>query len=301
MTTHKHETRNPADLKHHPLLKDSPMMAPNHADCLCLRASIEDHGLGENPIIINEKDQIMDGRHRVREALTLGLDSVPVSVRPDSEASDIIFNSLTARRHMAKWQTAYCLGPLIEKRFGDGKGRRLANLMPGAIHKTRENPNVSSKRQTDAIEENKVKANPFQQFLLNIGISPETWERANRVRKVLLARPDLRERFEPCMFDDDPKNAMSLEGVAKALGSITGEYAKGTVNLVGERAEHDRILGEYFEKMTSQFRFWHLLDSSRRKHVSHSLVTESRAWPAEVRMAMYHELSKNPPVLDSQD
>lgn len=301
MTTTKHNTRNPSALKPHPLLKDSPMLDPDHADCRFIRASIADGWRESEPIQINDRDQIIDGRHRVREAIALGMESVPVSIIPDTEAIAVMVHTYSARRHMAKWQTVYTLGPVIEQYFGDGKGRRISNLIPAARHKKAKNANVLSKPQPRIRDSEQKGLNPFQTFLSHIGISQDTWGRANAVRTKFAEHPELRARFEPLMFTDDPDRAMSLEAVIKALGSITGEYAKGRVDLIADRSEHHRLLSEYFEKVTKQFKFWKKLDPSHRRAVSAALVTESRVWPAEVRLAMLTELRENPPRVQEQD
>lgn len=262
----KNETRNPNELKHHPMLADSPMLAEGHPDRLGIRESLE-RGWRE-PVIINERNEIMDGRHRVAEAILMGLDEVPVEVQPDEEAGEIIYRSIISRRHLAKWQVAYTVGPVLESLFGAGKVRQISGLKKG-----RENP----------FPQNAVtgKIRAFNDFISQRGISPDTFERAARVRKALHARKDLRARFEPGLFD----GTYTLEQVAKALGSIAA-YDSGDPTPGKDRHEHDRLIRDYFIKVGKQFANWEKLGASQRREVTEFVESTVLSWPDEVKKAV---------------
>jgi len=292
MTTHKHETRKLTDLTIHPLLKDSPMMHPAHPDCTCIRDSIQRHGLDEQPIVINDQNQIIDGRHRAREAGFLGWTEVPVVIRKDSDAPVIIFDTVMGRRHLYKWQVAYCLAPVLDLFTTDGKGVSMQNLIPGSIHKKRENPNVPSNGQTDRSKESD-KPRGVGDTLSGIGISYETWQRVQEVRKRFAKRPDLKAQYEPRMFlPDSDDQGISLEGVMKALGSVES-YEAHKHDVKALRGEHDRLALDLMKKAAAQLEFFDKLDPAKQKKLAEDTVQAVRLWPMELKKEILAALQQD--------
>jgi hypothetical protein len=99
----------------HPLAKDMPMLPADAPEMVSLVASIELHGLERQPLVIDGRDRIMDGRHRCAAAKRAGLETVPCIVRAEEEAGSIIIDSLAARRHLTKGALAYVSWPLLDE------------------------------------------------------------------------------------------------------------------------------------------------------------------------------------------
>jgi hypothetical protein len=280
MTTHKHETRKLSDLTIHPLLKDSPMLPPDHPDMRNLRRGMEDGGLDHHPVVINDKNQIMDGRHRAMIAGLMGYEMVPVEVRPESEAEEVIVNSLMCRRHMYKWQLAYTLAPIIERYVEKGKQKRMLNL------KNAKNTNVSSKGRFFPFE-------AMDPFLTETGIAIDAWKRVKILLDKFSKRPDLRAQYEPRMFlpDSDPQ-AISLEGVMKAIGAVES-YETNKHDVKTLRGEHDRLALDLMKKAAAQLEFFDKLEPAKQKKLAEDTVQAVRLWPMELKKEILAALQQD--------
>lgn len=104
-----------------------PQRADDHPEFLALVESIREHGV-LNPFIINEKDEIMDARHRRRACRILGIKEVSCEVRDSSEAVSLALTSIMARRHYSKGALAYMALPLLKQAAEEGIARRIANM-----------------------------------------------------------------------------------------------------------------------------------------------------------------------------
>lgn len=281
MTTPKHETRKLTDLTIHPLLKDSPMLGGDHPDVKNLMASMMEEGLEDNPIIINSDNQIMDGRHRKKAAEILGWTEIPVIVKPETSAINIIFHALLARRHMYKWQIAYTLAPVIEMKAKQGITKRVGNLIPGAVHgvKNVQKPLIPSNPRVRGNDESSTL------FREQAGISDDVWSRVQEIRKRFDLRMDLKAQYEPRMFlpDGDPQ-AISLEGVMKAIGSkLRYDDDNNKPDLKAKRGEYDRLALGYIKKAAAQLEFWDKLSEDKQKKMAGKTVEAVRLWPPELK------------------
>ena len=284
MTAPKHETRKLDELTIHPFLKDSPMLNSEHPDFKNLLAAMESEGLDEHPVIINPTNQIMDGRHRAAGARFLGWKEIPVVVRPEDKAEEIIVHALLARRHMLKWQVAYSLAPVIERHVEKGIVRRTANLKVGKKANVSPKPNSLGFRET---------GDALTLFVEQSGINAETWRRVRLVRERFAKKPDLQRQYEPRMFlpDSDP-NAISLEGVLKALGAIEA-YDTKAPDLKAKRGQYDRLALEYMRKAGSQLEFWDKLGAPQRDKLSEEAVAAIRLWPVDLKKELAKALAED--------
>ncbi len=282
--TPKLETRLLTDLTIHPFIADSPMLAENHPDVRNLMAAMADEGLAEHPIVINPHNQIMDGRHRAMAARLLKWTEIPVIVRPEAKAEEIIFHAIMARRHMLKWQIAYSIAPVIERHVEKGIEKRTANLKIG------KNTNVPPKPASSGFREN---AAGMTLFIEQSGICEDVWRRVREVRARFTKRPDLRSQYEPRMFlvDTDP-NYISLEGVMKATGSVES-YENDKPDLKAKRGQYDRLALEYMRKAAGQLEFWDKLGAPQQEKLSEEAVKAVILWPLELKKELLKALQQD--------
>jgi hypothetical protein len=287
MTTHKHEKRKLTDLTVHPLIEHSPMLGSEHHDVKNLVAAMTEDGLEDNPIIINEVNQVMDGRHRLLSAKILGWTEIPVIVRANEDVEKIVTHAILARRHLKKWQIAYSIAPVLERYVEKGIETKKRNLKIGA--ESVKTPMISRKGQVDLIGDSD---DSMTLFLDRAGISVETWKRVREVRKWFAKRHDLMDQYEPRMFlpDTDP-NAISLEGVMKALGS-TESYEKNKHDLKALRGEHDRLALDLMKKTGAQLDFFDKMEPAKQKKLAEEAVEQVRLWPPAIKKEIYQALTK---------
>lgn len=96
----------------HPALKDVPEWSEDDPQFESLCRSIHKRGILQ-PLIVDSKSRIVDGRHRWRGGKRLKLEEVPVHVVSDDEALAIIIDTLAQRRHYTKGALAYMLVPIV--------------------------------------------------------------------------------------------------------------------------------------------------------------------------------------------
>lgn len=115
MATDTQEIRfiSPGLLTPHPLLDPLPQWADTDEQFQTLLADIHARGI-DQPILINDVDQILDGRHRWRAALKLNLPAVPCLDCAAADPVPVITQSLLQRRHFTKGALAYIALPLLD-------------------------------------------------------------------------------------------------------------------------------------------------------------------------------------------
>ena len=120
--------RNPADLKPHKLVKDLPAWADADPRFHALCDDVGAQGVLE-PLLITERNEVVDGRHRMRAARKMAID-VPCVVIPDGQVAEVALSTLLHRRHYTAGQLAYMALPLMQPAFDECRRRQLAGKKP---------------------------------------------------------------------------------------------------------------------------------------------------------------------------
>jgi predicted AAA+ superfamily ATPase len=91
--------------------------------------------------------------------------------------------------------------------------------------------------------------------------------------------------------DTDP-NAISLEGVMKALGS-TESYEKNKHDLKALRDEHDRLALDLMKKAAAQLEFFDKMEPAKQKKLAEDTVHAVRLWPMELKKELLTALQQD--------
>jgi len=217
---------DPKQLTVHPIARDLPELADDDPDFLALLENIRLLGV-EYPLDIDGENQILDGRHRWRCAKRLGLTAVPVIVRAQEEAAQIILTSLALRRHYTKAALAYSILPMLT---GDTEKGLLTQRAPSQV--------VQAQR---------------------LGISRTLFQSALRVHEMFAEDPDYREKMLPRILRDGLGLGAVIAGYAGR--KATNGKAKTTRDglcLFVETWEEEQQRFRLFELFTpdEQTRFW---------------------------------------------
>lgn len=124
----EYEWRNPQDLKEHPDQEVS-FLQLDDTEFALLKRSIETHGQ-RDPVEITANDIIIDGHHRVRAAIELGLEEILVWVRDDLSERDAALRTIDAnleRRHLGQLGKTRALVRQREIRRGRLAGSIIEN------------------------------------------------------------------------------------------------------------------------------------------------------------------------------
>jgi len=121
-----------ASLKNHPVADLVAMVSEENPEFIALRESIAENGILQ-PLLISEDHEVADGRHRLRAAKLLGLETVPCVVKSRTEGATIALNTALARRRFNEGQVALICALLYPASAEERKARRLANLKKGPI------------------------------------------------------------------------------------------------------------------------------------------------------------------------
>jgi hypothetical protein len=206
LDTTTYTLRDPNSLALHPCLDGMPELATDDPKFASLVADVRDRGF-DYPAIIDEQDRVIDGRHRRRIAILLGIE-LPTVCRAGADASEIILSTLLQRRHYPKGALAYMAAPLFADVVEAGRARRLANLQVGDSRKVTQYPVGKT----------------TEQLAEELGFSVELYKQAKKVREFFaddrerewpgLERPTTAKRyFEPQILSGD----IGLGGVIQAL------------------------------------------------------------------------------------
>jgi len=164
------------DLRWHPLVQALPRWADDAPEMIALRGDIAARGV-DQPIIVVEDEEtgehlVIDGRHRHRAASLAEIATIPVIVRPESDAVDIVLHTLCDRRHFTKGALAYMSYPVLKVGLHGKPGRPSTKL---------------STQSTISME--------FA--LLQLGFSRDLYFQAKTLHEAFERRPDLKYRMEP--------------------------------------------------------------------------------------------------------
>ena len=124
------ETLPTAELHDHPQAELIPPM--RGGEYAVLVADIGERGIAV-PLEVNSRGEVLDGRHRLRAAGELGLESVPVRVVESEDELAYILRAAINHRHLDASQRAALALELDEhtQRREEARARRLANLRRG--------------------------------------------------------------------------------------------------------------------------------------------------------------------------
>lgn len=96
----------------HPALKDLPEWADDDPQFEVFCRDIHERGF-DYPLKVTAKNQVVDGRHRLRAAKRLKLETVPVDVVQDKDVPRLVLHYINQRRHYSKGALAYMAVPLL--------------------------------------------------------------------------------------------------------------------------------------------------------------------------------------------
>jgi len=109
----------PVALTVHPILRDHPQWDDEDPQFDAFCRDIHEYGI-DQPIIVDSKDRIVDGRQRWRASKRLKLETVPIQTVSDQDIGRLVIHYILARRHYAKGALAYMSLPLIHDNYSTG-------------------------------------------------------------------------------------------------------------------------------------------------------------------------------------
>lgn len=256
MTT---EIVDPQSLRLHPLLKEQP--APTAELIETMTADAEERGI--DPLKVDEKNRVVDGRIRLRAALNLNWSEVAIVRVSSADAATIIVQSLLQRRHHSKSALAYLAFPLFEPMFNEARERRLRYLK-------------SDKSGTDASNstQNVLFGNSAEQVARNAGVSRVLFFQAKEVHKLFAKHPEVKAQLEPEILNGELCLGYAINGVA------------GLISTKGKsRNQEDQL--ELFKRginaLRVRFTRWNKLPEKSRLFVANEFAEAVAEAPEEVQ------------------
>lgn len=280
--------RDPNSLALHPCLEGMPELATDDPKFQGWLADIRDRGF-DYPVIIDEQDRIIDGRHRRRIAGMLGI-QVPTTRRAGTEAVEIVLAALMHRRHYSKGALAYMASPLFAQVVEASRARRLAALVPGAAHRK---PTESVIEGNPRNPTQSVIGKTVEQLAEELGFSLDLYTQAKKVRELFaddtehewndLPRPTTYRRyFEGKLLAGE----IGLGGIIQA---VAGKVAtQGQTKITPKVAT---LFERGLQQFTSRFALkWEKLSPDDRRPIVKTIATEVTKWPEDVRQAAMNAL-----------
>lgn len=96
----------------HPVLKNMPEWEDDDLQLIAFCQDIHNRGIQE-PLLVTPKNQVADGRHRLRAAKRLKLETVPCRRIPESNVAAVVVQSIVHRRHYSKGALAYLVADFV--------------------------------------------------------------------------------------------------------------------------------------------------------------------------------------------
>ena len=263
--------RSPDDLHFHPLHEATPMLRSDAPEMLALIASVETHGC-LRPVIINDRDEIIDGRALVYAAKRAGLTELPCLVVPDEEAAAIILDTLCGRRHLSKSALAYLAFPLLEASAEARQRARVRGLKAGK----------KSSASRLSLQTGKITVEEVAQRL---GFDRVYFYKAREVHALFAREPDYKAQMEPLLLTSEEANQVSLRGI---LAGWTGIQNKGHERRQGDQLD---LFGGAFKALRYHFkRTWASMDDAKRAALVPQVRETVAEMPPEVRDAFAAEI-----------
>lgn len=262
----KHEVLSTDILHLHPALSAMPPAAEDLAAALLAEA--DEHGI-TSPLIVDEKNRVidLDSADRLRAALQLNIETVPVARRQASEAIHVILTSLALRRHYTKSAIAYLAFPLFDAALEESRQRRHANLLQG------KSPNGIKSHSGKTAED----------LASNLGFDRKYFYQAREVHARFAKSAEHRALFEPQILSGE----ISLGYVINGIAGIDATRGK---------SRHDRSQLDLFRDgikiLRDRFARWEKLDAKSRVYLANEFAGAASDWPEEVQERTFKALSQ---------
>lgn len=255
------------DLHPHPKLKHFPMLSEDKYDALVV--SIRQNSLLK-PIVITSKGEVIDGRNRLKAALEIGLDMVPVEVRDDVDPVVYAIESAATGRQLTK--TGVCLllldqhPDLVETR-GAKAGRKAAGEIGDSI------------------------TNSFRDIGQQYQVPREYFTYILKVKELCRNQYD-EERLEAMVYELEV-SAINLEkGMHgwQASHPIDEKVSKEAIHMEPPPKRKDpnpfKIMDTSFHSVATQAENWNKIDKTFQSLLRDRFVAMWKALPDELKKAV---------------
>lgn len=260
---------SPAELMVHRFLGGFAAMGDDDPEFLSLVEDIRERGI-DYPIIVDERMQILDGRHRWRAARAARLDTVPVVQRPGQEAASIILAALVQRRHYTKGALAYMTVPLFESVVEESRQRRRRNLLKGGSRKSSER--TIGEITVDSLAE-------------QLGFGRNLFFQAKELRAIFAKSLDYRDAMEPKVLSGEV-------GLGGAIAGFAG-YAKTKDQPRPPKRSEPQLFLQGFDVLTKRVSYFSSIeDPVERDTVARRIRRSAAEWPEDLIAELVSEWRK---------
>lgn len=216
------------------LIRPQPRWGDEDPRYTALVADIRERGV-LNPINADENGVVWDGFDRLRASKAAGKTHIPVIRCTAEEGPKIAFGSLLHRKHHTKSQRIYAAYPYFMARHEAALARNRARLKSGGS-------DIGFGGNEESVES----------MCAQLGVSAELFYQAKRIYDCFVARPDLKELFEPQIMDDEASISLG-----QAWAGINGHLS--TAERGGPKPPKPgkiKVLIDGFKDLAKRFKHW---------------------------------------------
>ena len=271
---------DPLNLTYHPLCKDIPMLEADSPEWIALVEDIRARGI-DVPIMVDDQNRVIDGRHRLKAARQLKLISVPILpgvLSEHSGAAEVILAAIFHRRNLTKGAQAYLAYPLFRSLLANATDARLRNLKLPAGDKDPNN------KTADALAE---KYGVGRHLVFDAARAHKLFNQAAEAREDFLktCSPDLAAKAPADLRAEwEPKILAGEVGLGACVAGIAGKEAtKGKKKVVENRAI---LFADSWKSLAIRAQHWPKFSEEERSDVIVRIRTAIAQVPAEVRQAI---------------
>lgn len=266
-TDHGPRTIDPcADgIRPHQCIKHIPLWPDNGPRMEALRGELQASGLCQ-PVQMTAKHEIVDAdsRERWRAARMLQLDSIPIAIVPEDQATSACANALAHRRHLTKSAIAYLLFPLVERLLDEARHRALEMLKKG-----NDFPSGAPCRTGNSRED----------ICHRLGVGDTLLKEARRVHELFAKDPSFKAQMEPRILAE-PIGGEHEQHRPVGLGSVIAGYAGRNENGIEKKGQLELFTGG-FGTFVKRFLYWTGFDPAARRAALQQMRKDLDALPPE--------------------
>ena len=286
MNTPNNVTKDPADLRLHPLHKKYlPEPDKESAEWLSFvdgQSAAGPDGIPE--IFITHDGQIMEGGRRWRAAKQLAWREIRCRIRPVEDAAALIVESLLGQRNMQRCAKVYIALTLLPEFVESAEYRRLEHLRKGI--KTLEKPlkAISSSNSTKS-PGRPAEEDSLRSLAEKFGVGKDTVRRGLQVVELFAKNADLKAEWEPKLLAGE-KN---LWNVLSAVGGAGADQSKRTDGVIAAQLD---FWNSPFDGLKNAAPAWTKLDEDKREEVLDAWRKTAKKLPQDLRDGMREVLDE---------
>lgn len=262
---------DPSLIKFHSLVRDMPRWEDDSQEMQSLVADVKVRGI-DQALIVTKTDRgveapgyyfLIDGRHRLIGGRFAELKKVPVIVRDEKDAVDVILGSLVHRRHFtSKGALAYLSYPVIADAVEKNKSKRAGNFRKTELPPVRLTAEEMCER---------------------LGFGHDLYLQAKQVHEIFDKDPGYKELKEQHVLSGESGLGAVIAGFAGRASTAGKAKPDSNYLCLAENGKLTGLMPKALISLRNGFKSWSKLDFAARGKLKEEWETLLESLPEDLR------------------